>query len=112
VHVQVQGEGEKNNDNISNVDQTYLKNINAPVQSIQGGHPEGEKRTMSQIADPEGWKNQNPDDGKVICGPDGQQREGVHNEGDHHHHHQQQDQAHGEIVHLTDRNLNLPGLRI
>ena len=93
LHVQVQGEGEINNDNLSNVDKTYLKNINAPVQSIQGGHPEGEKRTMSQITDPEGWKKQNPDDGKVICGPDGQLHEGVHSEGDHH---QQHGQAHGE----------------
>ena len=27
---------------------------------------------MSQITIPEGWKNQNPDEGIVIYGPDGQ----------------------------------------
>ena len=48
------------------------KNRNALVQSIYGGHPEGEKRTLSQITTPEGWKHQNPEEGVVIHGPDGQ----------------------------------------
>jgi hypothetical protein len=56
----------------NNLDKTYQKNNNAPVQSIYGGHPDGEKRTLSQITIPEGWKNQNPDEGNVMCGPDGQ----------------------------------------
>jgi hypothetical protein len=37
-----------------------------------GGHPDGEKMTLSQITIPEGWKNLNPDEGNVMCGPDGQ----------------------------------------
>ena len=58
-------------------DKTYQKDINAPVQSIYGGHPDGEKRTLSQITIPEGWKNQNPDEGNVMCGPDGQVNENL-----------------------------------
>ena len=54
------------------IDKTYLKNKNALVQSIYGGHPDGEKRTLSQITLSEGWKNQNPEEESVICGPDGQ----------------------------------------
>ena len=54
------------------VNKTYQKNINALVQSIYGGHPDGEKRTLSQITLSEGWKNQNPEEENVICGPDGQ----------------------------------------
>jgi hypothetical protein len=54
------------------VDKSYLKNNNAPVQSIKGGHPDGVKRTLSQITLSEGWKNQNPKDDNVIYGPDGQ----------------------------------------
>jgi hypothetical protein len=52
-------------------DKTYQKDKNASVQSIHGGHPDGEKRTLSQITILEGWKNQNPDDGIVMSGPDG-----------------------------------------
>ena len=54
-----------------NIDKTYQKDKNASVQSINGGHPDGEKRTLSQITIPEGWKNQNPDEGNVMHGPDG-----------------------------------------
>ena len=36
------------------IDKTYQKNKNAPVQSINGGHPDGEKRTLSQIGGPDG----------------------------------------------------------
>ena len=71
MHDQIQGEGGIEDDTLSNLDKTYQKNINAPVQSINGGHPDGEKRTLSQITTPEGWKNQNPDEGNVMCGPDG-----------------------------------------
>ena len=58
---------------VSNIiNKTYQKNKNALVQSIYGGHPDGEKRTLSQITLSEGWKNQNPEEENVICGPDGQ----------------------------------------
>ena len=36
------------------IDKTYQKDKNAPVQSIHGGHPDGEKRTLSQISGPDG----------------------------------------------------------
>ena len=39
---------------LSNIDKTYQKDKNAPVQSINGGHPDGEKRTLSQICGSDG----------------------------------------------------------
>ena len=42
------GEGEGN----IVLDKTYQKDINATVQSIYGGHPDGVKRTLSQITIP------------------------------------------------------------
>ena len=39
---------ERDGNMITNLDKTYQKDNNAPVQSNNGGHPDGEKRTLSQ----------------------------------------------------------------
>ena len=42
--------------------ETYQKDKNAPVQSINGGHPDGEKRTLSQTCGPDGQVTHNVPD--------------------------------------------------
>jgi hypothetical protein len=46
--------GEREDDMLSKLDKTYQKNNNAPVQSNNGSHPDGEKRTLSQTGGPDG----------------------------------------------------------
>ena len=58
--VTAQTASQRNNLSISesnSIVKSYQKDKNASVQSINGGHPDGVKRTLSQITFSEGWKN-------------------------------------------------------